>query len=109
MCIRDRCNFSAQDDRRDQHLKEAQKAGGKKHKYSREELLEFIRIYAQENQQVPSATDFRRDFLPEIGAFTRMFGSFENARRESGVYEMLEQGRPTRWGPKPLVNLGGEA
>ena len=89
------CNFPKEDDHRQEALEASRKT--KKKIYSREELIELLRIYTQENQQIPTATDFRRDFLPEIGAFVRKFGGIEAARQAAGVYDLLDKPKPGRW------------
>ena len=60
-------------------------------KYSNEELLEYLNIFAQENRKIPTATDFRRGLLPSYNVYTRRFGNIENARQEAGVYQFVEK------------------
>jgi hypothetical protein len=70
-------------------------------KYDREELLEYLRIFAQENRTVPTSTDSKRGWIPDLNVYRRHFGSLENARREAGVYEYLEGAViPHRWASK---------
>lgn len=57
--------------------------------YSNEQLLEYLRIFAQENNSRPTATDCRRGLLPTYEVFQRHFGSFEEARQLAGVYEII--------------------
>lgn len=59
-------------------------------KYSDEELLEYLVIFAQENNRKPTATDFRRGLLPPYYHYTRRWGGIENARLEAGVYNFIE-------------------
>lgn len=54
--------------------------------YTDEELLEYLRIYAEEYQQIPTISDWKRDLLPRYGLYTKRFGTIENARQEAGVY-----------------------
>jgi len=58
-------------------------------KYSDAELLEYLRIYAQENRKIPTYTDCRRGLLPTYDTYIRRWGSMENARRVAGVYEFI--------------------
>jgi len=59
-------------------------------KYSDEELLEYLRIFTQEFNKVPTYTDFRRGLLPDYAIYTRRWGGIENARQEAGIYEFIE-------------------
>lgn len=61
-----------------------------KKRYSNEELLEYLAIYAQENNKVPTHTDFKRGLLPDYSVYTRRFGSIEEARQLAGVYEFVD-------------------
>lgn len=56
-----------------------------------EELLEYLSIYAQENGKIPTSTDCKRGILPAREVFIRRFGSFEEARKKAGVYEILSK------------------
>lgn len=69
-------------------LKERKRSPGKK-AYNEQELLDYLREFAMNNQRIPTATDFRRGYLPTYSVYTRKFGSIENARRMAGVYEVL--------------------
>lgn len=60
-------------------------------RYEREDLLEMLRLYAQENRQIPTYTDSKRGLIPPINAYQRVFGSIENARRQAGVYEFIDE------------------
>ena len=67
------------------------KTTGQKYKqYTDEELLEYLRIYAQEYGQVPTASDWKRDLLPTHDTYIRHFGSIEEARQRAGVYQIVE-------------------
>ncbi len=59
---------------------------GKKNKYSDEELLDFISIFWQENQRVPTETDYLRGFVPSPQVYKRRFGSLQKARELAGVW-----------------------
>jgi hypothetical protein len=63
--------------------------------YSDEELLEYLRIFAQENGKVPTATDFRRGLLPSYECYIRRFKTIENARRLAGVYDYIDENTGT--------------
>ena len=69
--------------------------GKRYHLYSREELIEYLQIFWQENQKIPTGTDCRRGLLPSQDAYYRAFGSFPNARSAAGI-----TGTPTRHGVK---------
>ncbi len=68
--------------------KEKEENGGYKN-YDNDELLELLSLYARENMTLPTATDCKRGFLPDYSLYTRHFGSFEQARRLAGVYDIL--------------------
>lgn len=65
--------------------------GLKKPRYSNKELLEYLTIFAQENHKIPTHTDFRRGLLPSYGVYTRRFGKIENARKQAGVYNFINE------------------
>lgn len=54
-------------------------------KYSKEELIEYLQIFYQENGKPPTETDCRRGLIPESSIYRRMFGSFPEARKASGI------------------------
>lgn len=58
---------------------------GKKNKHTDEELLDFISIFWQENQRVPTETDYLRGFIPSPQVYKRRFGSIHRARELAGV------------------------
>lgn len=70
-------------------LKPKERIAGIKYKWDDEELLEYLLIYAQENGQIPTATDSKRGLIPDYSIYTRRFGSFEKARKLAGVYEII--------------------
>jgi hypothetical protein len=59
--------------------------------YSDYELLEYLRIYAQENQSLPTATDCLRGYIPTFGVYKRRFGSLEKARQLAGIEFILNK------------------
>lgn len=67
-------------------------SGKKKHPYvyDQEELLEHLRIFAQENRRLPRTSDFRRYYLPDVKTYTRNFGTLENARNLAGCHEFID-------------------
>lgn len=81
--------------------KAVEKAGLEKHnaknkpkrykKYTDEELLEYLRIFAEENNEIPTHTDFISGSLPREGVYVRRFGSIDKARRLAGVYDVVDQ------------------
>lgn len=68
--------------------KEKIQNGGRR-KYSDEELLEYLNVYAQENRKLPTATDCKRGLLPDYSVYIRRFGSFTQAREMAGVYKFI--------------------
>lgn len=60
-------------------------------KHDTEELLEYLKIFAEENNEIPTHTDFISGVLPEEGIYVRRFGSIENARQQAGVYDVVDQ------------------
>lgn len=70
--------------------KEAKDVWSGKRSYDDEELLEYMRIYAQENNQIPTATDCKRGLLPAYDIYQRHFGSFIKAREMAGVMNFIE-------------------
>lgn len=81
------CNFASIDE------KESVNKGAHVKRYTDEELLEYLRIYTQEYQQVPTASDWKRDLLPTHDTYIRHFGSIEEARQLAGVYEIVEKSK----------------
>lgn len=68
------------------------KRGTKEYKvYSDEELLEYLRVFTMEHGDIPTQTDFYRGLLPSLDTYVEHFGSIDAARKEAGVYEILEQ------------------
>lgn len=64
--------------------------GARHRRHTDEELLEYLRIFTQENQMKPTATDCKRGLLPGYEVYERHFGTFEEARQQAGVYEILK-------------------
>ncbi len=61
--------------------------GFKKKAYSKEELLEYLQIFYQENGKVPTETDCRRGLVPDSLIYRRHFGSLPKARELAGLYD----------------------
>lgn len=59
-------------------------------RYEDDELLEYLRQFAEANHKVPTHTDFKRGLLPGYKVYTRRFGSIEEARVQAGVYDYVE-------------------
>lgn len=57
--------------------------------YEKEELLEYLRSYAENNKAIPTYTDFKRGLLPSYDTYIRHFGSIENARKLADVYSYI--------------------
>jgi len=61
--------------------------GGRRH-YENEELLEYIRIFFQENQKIPTSTDCNRGLLPSEMVFKNHFGGLPAAREMAGIEKL---------------------
>lgn len=61
---------------------------GFKKRYSDDELLEYIRIFAQEHQRIPTATDCKRGLLPYYESYRR-FGGMPAARELADISQFL--------------------
>lgn len=73
-------------------------AAKRTHRYTREELIEYLQIFQQENNRPPSASDCRRGLLPYQEIYQYHFGSFQDARLAAGINE-----KPNgRWDTKTL-------
>lgn len=64
---------------------------GKVPKYDDDYLLELLVLFTQENNQIPTSTDFRNGLLPDISVYVRHFGSLQKARELAGVEEWVEE------------------
>lgn len=64
-------------------------AHAKVRRYSDEELLESLSIFAQENRKIPTATDSKRGLIPDYYTYIRRFGSFDRARELAGVDKFI--------------------
>ena len=73
------------------NLQPKEKRMGRYIKYSSEELLEYLVIFAQENLRIPTSTDCRRGLLPDSAVYTRRFGSLPKARELAGVYNFVSR------------------
>lgn len=58
-----------------------------------DELIEYLRIFSQENSRIPTATDFNRGLLPTYKCYTDRWGSIEAARQASGIYDFIDRGQ----------------
>lgn len=58
-------------------------------RYTREELIEYMQVFYQENNRPPTETDCRRGLVPDSAVYKRMFGSMQNARNEAGIKEQV--------------------
>lgn len=54
-------------------------------RWNKEELIEYLKIFYQENGVPPSHTDFKRRLLPPEQAYIRNFGSMRTAKRLAEV------------------------
>ncbi len=60
------------------------KAGGWK-RHTKEELIEYMQIFYQENKKPPTTTDCNRRLIPSSCIFKKHFGSMQNARLAAGI------------------------
>ncbi|MES2224173.1 MAG: hypothetical protein V4469_04550 [Patescibacteria group bacterium] len=65
------------------------KKGGRWHIYEKDELLEYLKIFYQENGRAPTGTDCRRGLVPDGGIYKRHFGSFGEARLLAGITDKV--------------------
>lgn len=57
-------------------------------RYHDEELLEYLKIFFDENGKLPTETDFKRKLLPPSETYRRRFGSIPKARALAGLPEI---------------------
>ena len=57
--------------------------------YSDDQLLEYIRIFAEENRRIPTQTDCKRGLLPEYSCYKR-FGGLPTAREIANISQFLD-------------------
>lgn len=62
-----------------------EKHKGVRVRHTTEELLDYLRLFKRVNGRVPTATDFRRDYLPDYEVYIRRFGSIHEARLLAGI------------------------
>lgn len=55
-------------------------------RYSKEELLENIRIFKQETNRAPTYSDFGTEMLPAYTTYQSHFKTLDNARTLAGIY-----------------------
>ena len=65
--------------------------GNRVGRYNDDELLELLVIFTQENNKIPTYTDFRRGLLPSYKVYQGHFGTIENARQMADVYKYLNK------------------
>lgn len=58
-------------------------------KYEDNQLLAYLRSFAEETHRLPTTSDFNRDYLPSIRIYETRFGNLNKAREKAGVYEIL--------------------
>lgn len=78
--------------------KDTRSNGGTK-RYTSDELLEYLRIFTEENNQIPTQTDFRRGLLPSYETYIRRFGSINKARELADLDDIIPNFQKTigRW------------
>jgi len=63
--------------------------GMRHRKHTDEELLEYIRIFAQDNNKIPTHTDAKRGLIPNAAIYMRRFGSLPKARELAEIDQWL--------------------
>ena len=63
--------------------------------YTREELLESMRLFYKVNKRTPRNSDMRRGLLPPQSSFSRHFINIQEARAEAGVPILVRVGTCT--------------
>lgn len=61
------------------------RSSAKRRSYADDELLEYLKIFWQEQNRIPTSTDCKRGFLPSEDVYVRRFGSLPKARELAGV------------------------
>lgn len=75
--------------------------GGRR--YADDELLEYLAIFSQENNKIPTHTDFKNTFLPSYDVYQRRFGGIEKARQLAGCYDYVDADeKELKSGSRPL-------
>ncbi len=59
------------------------------HRWTGEELLAMLVEAHETTGKIPSASDCRRGFLPDLRVFNRKFGSFPEARKAAGIPDFV--------------------
>lgn len=57
----------------------------KKHRYTKEEIIDYMKLFYQENKRPPTTTDCNRGLIPHQTTIKRIFGSMQEARLASGI------------------------
>lgn len=69
-------------------------------RYTDEELLDYLRVFYQENGRIPTAGDCNRGLLPSYESYRGHFGSFPEARKKAGIPDyVMNQRQATELGP----------
>lgn len=68
----------------------AKAENGGRRTYTDDELLEYLSLYAQENNKLPTATDSKRGLIPPYEVYRRHFGSFIRARELADVNRFIQ-------------------
>lgn len=62
-------------------------------RWSKDELLDLLSLFAQENNKIPTETDAKRGLIPNSSTYKRHFGGIEKARELAGVYDFVPRER----------------
>lgn len=61
----------------------------RKFNYTKEEVIDLMKLFYQENNKPPTETDCRRGLLPDSHVIRRLFGSLPQARLEAGIRDKV--------------------
>lgn len=65
----------------------------KKSRYSKDKLLEYLRIFYQRHNRTPRTMDFKRSELPDFNVYSNAFGTINSARMKAGIPLLIKVGR----------------
>ena len=80
--------------------KDATNKGKTIHRYSDEELLEYLSDFFLEHKTIPTHSDYQRGLIPDTYQYSRRFGSMQRARELAGIYDVPKNISTLRKGKK---------
>lgn len=66
--------------------------------YDEEVLLEYLRIFYEKNNKIPTESDCKRGLIPPSTTYAFHFGSLPKARERAGIYA-----KPSKWDKRPFL------